>query len=52
MNKGDCIVSSDIAGVGEKLDMFKYTPGCIVGKTLDSIDDDSIKLVEVVIGIR
>ena len=52
VNKGDCIVSSDIAGVGEKLDMFKYTPGCIVGKTLDSIDDDSIKLIEVVIGIR
>jgi len=52
VNKGDCIVSSDIAGVGEKLDMFKYTPGCIVGKTLDSIDDDSIQLIEVVIGIR
>jgi hypothetical protein len=52
VNKGDCIVSSDIAGVGEKLDMFKYTPGCIVGKTLDSIDDNSIKTIEVVVGIR
>jgi len=50
--RGDCVVSSDLRGVGEKLDMYKYTPGCIVGKSLNSIDDYSVKLIEVVIGVR
>lgn len=52
IRRGDCVVSSDIRGIGEKLDMYRYTPGCIVGKALDSIDDDSIQLIEVVIGVR
>lgn len=52
INSGDCVVSSDIAGVGEKLDNIKYTPGCIVGKALEKIDDNSIKTIEVVVGIR
>jgi len=50
--RGDCVVSSDMRGIGEKLDMYRYTPGCIVGKALDSIENDSIKLIEVVIGVR
>jgi hypothetical protein len=50
--RGDCVVSSDIAGVGEKLDLYRYTPGCIVGKTLAAINDDSIQTIEVVIGVR
>jgi hypothetical protein len=39
-------------GVGEKLDMYRYTPGCIVGKALAAINDDSIRTIEVVIGVR
>ena len=50
--RGDCVVSSDVAGVGEKLDMYRYTPGCIVGKALVAINDDSIQTIEVVIGVR
>ena len=50
--RGDCVVSSDIAGVGEKLNMSKYVPGCIVGKALVAINDDSIQTIEVVIGVR
>jgi hypothetical protein len=50
--RGDCVVSSDIMGVGEKLDMYRYTPGCIVGKALAAINDDSIQTIEVVIGVR
>ena len=52
INRGDCVVSSDIAGVGEKLDIYRYTPGCIVGKALVAIPDDSIQAIEVVIGVR
>ena len=50
--RGDCVVSSNIVGVGEKLNMSKYTPGCIVGKALVAINDDSIQTIEVVIGVR
>lgn len=50
--RGDCVVSSDIAGVGEKLDMYRYTPGCIVGKALHAILDNTIQTIEVVIGVR
>ena len=52
INRGDCVVSSDIAGIGEKLDIYRYTPGCIVGKALVAIPDDSIQAIEVVIGVR
>ena len=52
INRGDCVVSSDIAGVGEKLDIYRYAPGCIVGKALVAIPDDSIQAIEVVIGVR
>jgi len=49
---GDCVVSSDIRGVGIKLDPKKYIPGCIVGKALYGITDNSQQLIEVVVGIR
>ena len=52
IGRGDCVVSSDTMGVGEKLDMYRYTPGCIVGKALVAINDDSICTIEVVIGVR
>jgi hypothetical protein len=49
---GDCVVSSDVRGVGIKLDHTKYVPGCIVGKALYGIPDNSQQLIEVVVGIR
>ena len=52
IEKGDCVVSSDIAGIGQKLNLTKYIPGCIVGKALESINDTSTQLIEVVVGIR
>jgi hypothetical protein len=50
--RGACVVSSDLPGIGEQLDTSKYTPGCIVGKALEGIDDTSIKIIEVVVGVR
>ena len=46
---GDCVVTSDVEGVGQKLDNKKYVPGCIIGKSLDSIDDNSVQLIEIVV---
>jgi hypothetical protein len=46
---GDCVVTSDIEGIGQKLDSAKYVPGCIIGKSLSNITDDSVELIEVVV---
>jgi hypothetical protein len=50
INKGDRVVSSDIQGVAERLDMSKYQPGCIIGKALESMPDGEIATIEVVVG--
>ena len=50
VNKGDLVVASSVPGVAKKLVNNFYAPGCIIGKALDIIDDDSVKTIEVVIG--
>jgi hypothetical protein len=50
--QGDLIVNSDQAGVGIKLDPEKFQHGCIVGKALSGIDDDSTQIIEVAVGIK
>jgi len=50
VSKGDRVVSSDIQGVAEQLDMTKYQPGCIIGKALESIPNGEIATIEVVVG--
>jgi hypothetical protein len=47
--KGDRIVNAG-TGIGGRLDLDAYEPGCIVGKSLEDITDDSTQLIEVVIG--
>jgi len=49
VNKGTVVVSSDTAGVAEALDIIRFQPGCVIGKSLENIPDDSIKLIEVVV---
>lgn len=50
VNKGDRVVSSDVRGVAERLDMTKYQPGCIIGKSLDYVPNGEIATIEVVVG--
>lgn len=50
VNKGDRIVASDTPGVAQKLDISLYEPGCIIGKSLESIDTDKIVKIEIAIG--
>ena len=50
VNKGTVVVASSQAGVAEALDIEHYQPGCVIGKSLETISDDSIKLIEVVVG--
>ena len=50
IRKGDMVVSSAEPGVGIKMKKSLYEPGCVIGKSLENIDDDSIHTIEVVVG--
>lgn len=51
INKGDCLVSSDIPGVATSIDSTKaFRPGSIVGKSLENYDSVQEGIVEVVVG--
>ena len=46
---GDCIVTSDKEGIGQKLDNTKYVPGCVIGKSLGALSTNIIDLIEIVV---
>jgi hypothetical protein len=48
--KGDRLVTSDVAGVAERLDKNKYEPGCIIAKSLEDYDGNDITTIEVAVG--
>jgi uncharacterized protein YuzE len=50
VGKGDLVVASDQSGVAIKIDQQFYNPGCVIGKSLEVINDDSVNVIEVVIG--
>jgi hypothetical protein len=52
ISKGDCIVTSDIPGVGQKLNPSQYVHGCILGKAIDSIVDESVQIIQVAVGVK
>ena len=49
ITKGDLLITSDIPGTAQRLDS-NWSPGCVIGKSLENIDDLSIKTIEVVVG--
>ena len=50
VKKGDVLVSSDIHGVAQRLNVDRYSPGCILGKSLENIVTSDIQTIEVVVG--
>jgi len=50
VNKGTVLVTSNLAGVAEAIDYNLFKPGCVIGKSLETITDNSIKLIEVAVG--
>ncbi len=50
IKKGDRVVASNLSGIAQCLNMTQYQPGCIIGKALESIDNDSVQTIEVVVG--
>ena len=47
---GDRVVSSNRAGVAERLDMSQYQPGVIIGKAIESYSSTDIGTIEIVVG--
>lgn len=50
VKKGTLLVTSSNPGVAESCQDNLYRPGSIIGKSLEIIVDDSIKLIEIVVG--
>lgn len=50
VTKGDILVTSNVSGVAQRLVANKFQPGCVLGKSLDQIENDEIKLIEIVVG--
>jgi hypothetical protein len=50
ISKGDLVVTSDTAGVAQRLDRAQYLPGCVIGKALEDITENRIVTIEVVVG--
>jgi hypothetical protein len=50
VNKGTLLVSSNESGVACALDKSLYEPGCVIGKSMDIILDNSVRKIEIAVG--
>jgi|688.fasta_scaffold17409_4 hypothetical protein len=50
ISKGDLLVTSNKPGIAQACVAASWVPGCTLGKSLEDITDDSIKLIEVAVG--
>jgi hypothetical protein len=50
INKGDRLVTSEHSGVAQRLNKDLYEPGCIIGKSLETIESAEIHTIEIAIG--
>jgi hypothetical protein len=51
VNKGDVLVTSDVPGRAQTLNPDRFMPGCILGKALESTDNE-LDTIEIVVGIH
>ena len=50
INKGELLVTGLKAGTAQKINPARFQPGCVVGKSIENIPDDELKLIEIVVG--
>ena len=50
INRGDCLVSSNVPGVATALDAARYQPGCVIGKALANYNSTEPGVIEAVVG--
>jgi len=47
--KGDVLVTGTVSGIAQKIGS-EYQPGCVLGKSLEEIADNSVSVIEIVVG--
>jgi len=50
INKGEVLVTGLKAGTAQKINTARFQPGCVIGKSIENIPDDELKLIEIVVG--
>lgn len=50
ISKGDLLVTSRLGGVAQRMLADRYTPGCILGKSLQNVNHSEIVTIEIVVG--
>ena len=50
VDKGTLLVTSATPGVAQALNDAYYKPGCVIGKSMNTLTDSSIELIEVAVG--
>ena len=50
INRGDLLVTSDTPGVAERLDETQWRPGCVIGKSLETMLENKTAIIEIVVG--
>lgn len=50
VSKGTVLTTSHLPGIAMALDPAKFVPGCIIGKSLENLADEQIKIIEVAVG--
>ena len=50
VDKGTLLVTSATPGVAQALDDAYYKPGCVIGKSMNTITNSSVELIEIAVG--
>jgi hypothetical protein len=50
INKGEVLVTGLKPGTAQRINPARFHPGCVIGKSLENIPDDELKLIEIVVG--
>ena len=50
INKGEVLVTGLKSGTAQKINPARFQPGCVIGKSIENIPDDELKLIEIVVG--
>ena len=50
VDKGTLLVTSTTPGVAQALNDAYYKPGCVIGKSMNTLTDSSIELIEMAVG--
>jgi hypothetical protein len=50
ISKGDVLVTSRLGGIAQRMLADRFTPGCVLGKSLENVTNSEITTIEIVVG--